>query len=215
MRGSEVSRSLLLLPQVAKEKQIELGNTVLDMGCGNGRNGITLAQQGYQVFAFDFVPDAITRLTKRAAEAGVPINAQVARMDAHWPYPDKTFDWILDDTASMSIESQRGREVCRDELYRTLKPGGYVVVYVFSADTPHLHSPQHVPGEEKNTVITPDGKVEKLYTPEEQSIWYNQLHLVHQERLVIPSLGDQLERRTIWTIFQKPGEDDQLRRTAR
>jgi SAM-dependent methyltransferase len=43
----------------------------LDLGCGNGRNSVYLAQHGWQVTGVDFVKKAITTARARASAAGV------------------------------------------------------------------------------------------------------------------------------------------------
>jgi SAM-dependent methyltransferase len=56
----------------------------LDLGCGNGRNAIYLAQRGWRVTGIDFVPKAIRTARARAAAAGVDvrlIQGDVTRLD--------------------------------------------------------------------------------------------------------------------------------------
>lgn len=48
-------------------------HTALDLGCGNGRNAVFLAQQGFEVTGVDFSPQAIAWAQQRAAEAGVAL----------------------------------------------------------------------------------------------------------------------------------------------
>ena len=46
----------------------------LDLGCGNARNAIFLARQGYSVDAVDYSPAAINWARERAQEAGVDVS---------------------------------------------------------------------------------------------------------------------------------------------
>lgn len=49
--------------------------TVIDIGCGMGRNSIYLAQQGFSVTAIDFSKKGIERLQQRAREKELQIHA--------------------------------------------------------------------------------------------------------------------------------------------
>ncbi|MDN3233370.1 methyltransferase domain-containing protein [Priestia megaterium] len=56
-------------------KSFKKGAKVLDLGCGEGRNALYLATQGFDVTAIDRSKDAIAKLHKMAAKAGVKVNA--------------------------------------------------------------------------------------------------------------------------------------------
>ena len=51
---------------------------LLDIGCGEGRNAVFFARNGYQVTAFDTSARGIEKTKQLAADAGVPIEAFVA-----------------------------------------------------------------------------------------------------------------------------------------
>ena len=51
--------------------------TLIDLGAGEGRNAIFLAQQGYAVTALDLSPQGIVKARQMAAEAGVKLEAVV------------------------------------------------------------------------------------------------------------------------------------------
>lgn len=50
----------------------------LDLGCGNGRNAVLLAQSGFMVEGVDYSQAAIDWATQRAAEAGVAVQLRHA-----------------------------------------------------------------------------------------------------------------------------------------
>jgi SAM-dependent methyltransferase len=66
----------------------------LDLACGEGRNAIWLAQQGWNVVAVDFAEVAIDRGHRRARELGVEIDWIVADLRT-WTPPERAFDFVL------------------------------------------------------------------------------------------------------------------------
>jgi len=67
----------------------------LEIGCGCGTNAIWLAQQGFDVTAFDLAPPAIERARRAASRAGVKINIFVGDALA-LPDLGGPFDFIFD-----------------------------------------------------------------------------------------------------------------------
>jgi tellurite methyltransferase len=53
---------------------------LLDIGCGEGRNAVFFARNGYQVTAFDLAESGIHKTRRLAQEAGVPIEAFQANL---------------------------------------------------------------------------------------------------------------------------------------
>ena len=51
---------------------------LLDIGCGEGRNAVFLARNGYQVTAFDTSPKGVEKTKQLAADAGVSVETFVA-----------------------------------------------------------------------------------------------------------------------------------------
>jgi len=51
---------------------------LLDIGCGEGRNAVFFARNGYEVTAFDTSPKGVQKTKQLAADAGVKVNVFVA-----------------------------------------------------------------------------------------------------------------------------------------
>jgi SAM-dependent methyltransferase len=66
----------------------------LDLACGEGRNAIWLAQQGWDVVAVDFADIAVDRGRQRARELGVAVEWIVADLRS-WVPPEGRFDFVL------------------------------------------------------------------------------------------------------------------------
>jgi len=97
----------------------------LDVGMGQGRNAIYLAQQGWTVTGFDPADKAVAAAEQAAKNSGVTLTTHVLR--------DDEFDFGRDkwDLIVLSYVGARG---LIPKLYASLKPGGRVVVEAFHRD---------------------------------------------------------------------------------
>ncbi len=60
--------------------QLEPGARVVELGCGNGRDAVYLAQQGHPVTAYDFTRDAVERTRQLAQARGVKLPARMLNL---------------------------------------------------------------------------------------------------------------------------------------
>lgn len=116
------------------------GTTVLDVPCGRGRHAVALAEAGVRVTGVDISVDAIETLRRRAAEAGVPVDARIGDMrdlDVE-PAP---FDAAYSFGNSVGYFDVEGTARFLAGVSRTLRPGGRFVLdthMVAEAVLPHL-----------------------------------------------------------------------------
>jgi SAM-dependent methyltransferase len=105
---------------------IPAGATILDAGCGHGRNLVYLLRAGHDVLAADASPDAVAAVRALAAALAPGLPASNFRCE---PVEAMTFD---DSCADVAISSAV-LHFARDEAHframlagtwRTLKPGG-------------------------------------------------------------------------------------------
>ena len=66
----------------------------LDLGCGNGRHALWLAERGWRVTAVDFSTEALRQARERAAAAGVEVDWVEADLAAYEP-ERQAFDLVL------------------------------------------------------------------------------------------------------------------------
>ena len=94
---------------------------ILVPGCGSGYEVAVLAQQGFDVTALDYSPEAIARTRQRLAEEG--LNATVVEADALAWQPEKPFDAIYEQTCLCALYPDQWRDYA-DQLHRWLVPSG-------------------------------------------------------------------------------------------
>jgi len=99
--------------------------TALDVGMGQGRNSIWLAQQGWDVTGFDPAEKAVALALENAQKTGVHIKIEVKGME-DFDFGESRWDMI--------VLSYVGAREMPDVIQRALKPGGVVVVEAFHRD---------------------------------------------------------------------------------
>jgi SAM-dependent methyltransferase len=206
----EPSSGVVLFLDFLKAKGVRPAKAnAIDVGCGKGRNATYLALKGFEVWAIDYIPLAIQRTKELANNSGVgrSVHVEVAAIDRNWMYPDNSFDVAIDSFASIDIETLKGRETCRNEMFRTLKPGGYALVTVFSSDDElEAQMIAKTPGPEKNSSIWPNGKFQKDYDEAELRVFYKQFEVVELKKLEKPAvkLGRKYTATNYWLALRKP-----------
>jgi SAM-dependent methyltransferase len=97
----------------------------LDVGMGQGRNAVYLAQMGWEVTGFDPADQAVAAAQDQARRQGVKLTTLVLR-DDQFDFGTEQWDLIV-----LSYVGVR-RVVSR--VYEALRPGGFVVVEGFHRD---------------------------------------------------------------------------------
>jgi SAM-dependent methyltransferase len=82
----------------------------LDLGCGNGRHAVWLAQHGFHVTAVDFSEEALRQARQRAADAGVEVDWVHADIRAYEPGVE-AFSLVL--VGYLHLPSDERREALR------------------------------------------------------------------------------------------------------
>lgn len=210
MANQEPSGGVVKFVAWLVDNNIQLGGNLIDIGCGKGRNSIYCALQGYQVYGIDYIPQALETAQALADSQQVSekVQFQIGEMDVAWPYEDNFFDCALDSFASIDIETKEGRTICRDQMLRTLKPGGYALVMVVSSDDEWERVLMHEsPGKEPHSSIWPqNGKFQKNYDELELREFYKDFNIVALE--TISKTAFKLEKyyqaTNFWLVLQKP-----------
>ena len=107
--------------------------SVLDMGCGEGRNARFLAARGFRVDAFDVSEAGIAKLANLAIEQGLQVNAWVADLNTY--RFSQCYDVIITHGVLHLLEPARWSVLIPEMKAHTL-PGGVNVVAVFTDEVP-------------------------------------------------------------------------------
>jgi SAM-dependent methyltransferase len=116
---------IYLLDQVLKGR-ITPGMSLLDAGCGGGRNLVYFLRNGYAVFAVDEDPRAVSQVRELAAElapALPPESFQVSDL-AQLPFPDERFDAVICSAVLHFARDEAQFDRMLGGMWRVLRPGG-------------------------------------------------------------------------------------------
>lgn len=102
------------------------GMSVLDAGCGYGRNLVHLLREGCQVFALDLDSDAVEHVRKLSASLGTGLPAENFQVGAieRMLFPDDLADVVLSNAVLHFARDGRHFRAMLAEMWRVLKPGG-------------------------------------------------------------------------------------------
>ncbi len=118
---------------------IQEGDTLLDLACGQGRHLIELKSRGnYNLYGIDRSRYLIQRAKNKSKKKGLPIHFKEG--DARkLPYPTDTFDFVtnLGNSFGYFETPDDDRKVLK-EVLRVLKPGGVFLMEI--ADGDHLRN---------------------------------------------------------------------------
>ena len=101
---------------------------VLDIGCGEGKDAVFMAEKGYDVTAFDLTENGIRKTIALAHKRGVKVNAYVD--DINTFETDEQFD-IIFSTGTVQYIFDENKEAFFKKLEKITKPNGIVFINVF------------------------------------------------------------------------------------
>lgn len=114
-----------------KEKQ-----KLLDMGCGGGRNSELAAQEGYDVYGCDYSKSMVEATQKRLKKLlGEKVSKRFVEANmCNLPYEANEFDLIISNGVLHNAYSLEDFEKAINELSRTLKTNGLLLLNLFTSD---------------------------------------------------------------------------------
>lgn len=121
---------------------------------GQGRNGLWLAREGWQVESVDLSSVAVDRVAERAAAEGLPLSARVGDLVAEAP-PEGAYDVVA--VFYFHIPKAE-RAIAHANFVKALAPGGMLVIEGFSPAFAALppEGRSHGPISHPDIMFTPD-----------------------------------------------------------
>ena len=133
--GYDVYRDYLNTPAFFEMLPDIRGLYGLDIGCGEGHNTRLLAKRGANISAIDISKVFIKYAREKEINDPLNIDYQIASA-TEMPFPDSIFDFA---TGFMSFMDTPKPGQVLTEVYRVLKPGGFIQFSICHPcfDTPH------------------------------------------------------------------------------
>ena len=133
---------------------------VLDAGCGTGEHALFFAAHGHRVTGVDFVPEAIRRARRKAAERGLSVRFQVkdALTLGDW---GEQFASVID-SGLFHVFSDDDRRRYVKGLAQVLEPGSRLYLMCFSDEEPGTEGPRRVSQQELYEVFADGWEVESV-----------------------------------------------------
>jgi SAM-dependent methyltransferase len=118
------------LVEFVEQKKILRPGCAIDIGCGNGRNAVYLAKQGFKVDAVDLSLEVLKKGIEFARASDVPVSFQCGSFFDMDLEPQR-YDLVCDSGLLHHVFPHR-RPQYLDRVRRLLKPDGHLVLVTFN-----------------------------------------------------------------------------------
>lgn len=191
------------------KKFLNVTTMAIDLGTGNGRNLIYLAEAyGVHGVGYDSSREAIMQARAKTAAKDLPLVFEERSISKPIPLGDNTVTIALDMMSSHALLYEE-RARLRDEIARVVKPGGWLFFKSFLLDEDQ-HAKRLLkerPGPEENTYLHPDiGVPEHVWTESEIEEFYGPHFAIHKKEKSHKhehSDGRAWKRRTVSVYMEK------------
>lgn len=206
MASGDLQKFTRWLERQTKRAVLNPTSSVVDVGCGNGRNLLYLAAT-YNMHGIGYDSSGAAIKAAKELSKDWQLKYDVHSIAEPLPLADSSQMLALDMMSSHFLNVKQRMQL-RDELYRVLKPGGYLFMKTFLKDG-DLHTQQLLkerPGPETGSYIHPViGVAEYVYSSQELLEFLGEKFTVHKTYASHKHLskGRARKRRTISVYAQK------------
>ncbi len=189
---------IYLFDQILKER-FNSEMSILDAGCGGGRNLIYFLHSGYRVFAVDENPQAIEQvkmLAKMLAPNLSPENFQIASVDK-MPFQGEQFDAVISSAVLHFAENEGHFTKMLAEMWRVLKPEGLFFARLASS----IGIENRIKSIGEGRYLLPDGSERFLVDEEMLNILTKQFSGIWLEALKTTNVQN-LRCMTTWVLLK-------------
>lgn len=120
--------------EVIKIPNYKQSGTVLDLGCGEGKNGLYLAKKRFDVTGIDISPNGIEKFLKLADQMRLKVNGVVENI-IDFEFKQKYDCIICMSTLHFLEKNEIG--IIINEMKENTNPNGLNVINVFTTDNPN------------------------------------------------------------------------------
>lgn len=164
---------IYLFDQIAKGR-FDARRTVLDAGCGSGRNLVFFLQQGFEVFGVDQNAAAIARVRDLAAQLAPdlpPDNFHACSVDS-LPLESESVDAVVSSAVLHFASDEEHFASMLEEMWRVLRPQGLLFARLAS----NIGLEDRVVAYGRGRFRLPDGSDRFLVTEADLLGWTDRLH---------------------------------------
>jgi SAM-dependent methyltransferase len=133
--GKETSEFGLVALRLFKKERVQ---TILELGCGQGRDTWLFIENGFRVTAMDYSETGICQMRDRAEEMKYSVELKVEDARAGLPFPDESFDAVYSHMFFTMELTEKEISFILDECLRILRPGGINIYSVRNDHDPHF-----------------------------------------------------------------------------
>ena len=191
-----------------KEEKVHLEDLrVLDLGSGGGKNSLYMAEYGARVTGMEISSTALTNACRKASEKNLPITFLKRSIGEAYPFPDNSFDLLLDVTSSNSLDASE-RAVYLKECHRVLASGGHFFVRALCKDGDEnaKNLLKQSPGPEAETYYMPElGLFERVFSRDDFIATYSPFFTFQslEKSTQYTRFNNQSYKRNFWLAYLK------------
>jgi len=123
----DVSRVRIWMEVQKFAAKLQKDSTLLDVGCGNGKNIKYMLDNGIRASGMDFSEKLVQVCLKKGLDAKYGDVLAI-------PYPDDQFDNIISIAVIHHLQKETDRIRAINEMIRVCKPGGKILISVWSVE---------------------------------------------------------------------------------
>lgn len=154
---------IYLLDLILKGR-VSVDDSILDAGCGEGRNIIYFLHNSYNVFGVDMNPTAVklAQMMSRSLQTGYDTNRFSCCDISQMPFEDKQFGLVISGAVLHFAKDVDHFFAMLDEMYRVLALDGNLFIRMASV----FGMESQIEAVDEYKYLLPDGSTRFLLTPE-------------------------------------------------
>ena len=171
--------------------------SLLDAGCGTGRNLVYFLSHDFEVFAVDSNPEYIqqVRLLASRLAPNLPSHNFLIADVAEMPLPDERFDLVVSSAVLHFARDKQHFDRMLNEMWRVLKPGGILFARMASS----IGIEKLIEPVGKDRFLLPDG-TERFLVDEEMLIATAERLRAHKLDPLKTTNVENLRCMTTWVV---------------